>query len=290
MDSSSSMSGKTVLVTGATSGIGEAAALAMAKLGASVVVHGRNAALAESVVSAIKEETSNPSIYYLIADFSKMEEVRHLAAEVKKNFPRLDVLVNNAAAVYAKHILSTDGVEMTFQVDYLSHFLLTNLLLDTLKASAPSRIINVSASQHERGRLDFEDLNMAKKYNGNKSYANAKLAMVMFTYDLAKRLEGTGVTVNAVSPGLVKTNLALDSGGLITFSKKFIDIFGKSPEKGTETIVYLAQSPDVQSISGKYFEDKKVEQTSETSYDASTTARLWKVSEELTSLATRGGA
>ena len=288
MESSSPMSGKTVLITGATSGMGHATAMALARLGAAIIVHGRSEAKAKTVVDAIKEETGNPTIYYLLADFSKLEDVRHMAAEVKKNFQHLDVLVNNAGGVFAKHTLSPDGIEMTFQVNYLSHFLLTNLLLDLLRSSAPSRIISISSGLHERGRIDFEDPNMNRKYNGNKSYANSKLAQVMFTYDLAKRLEGTGVTVNAVNPGLVKTHLAYDSGGLMSFSKKFVDLFGKSAEKGADTAVYLATSADVQSLSGKYFEDKKPEQTSEISYDSSTAARLWRISQELTGLVSKG--
>ena len=280
----SSMNGKTVLVTGATSGMGMVIALALAENGAAVIVHGRNAKKAEDAVKEIKEKTGNPSIYFLVADFSKLEDVRKLAADVKKNFERLDVLINNAGAVFGKRTISADGHELTFQVNYLCHFLLTNLLLDLLKKSAPSRVVNISSGLHERGRIDFEDLNMNKKYNPNKAYANSKLANVLFTYELAKRLEGTGITVNVSNPGMAKTHLGYDSGGLTSFSKKFIDLFGKSAEKGAETTIFLATSPEVETISGKYFEDKKVEQTSEITYDSSTAAKLWKVSMELTGL------
>jgi NAD(P)-dependent dehydrogenase (short-subunit alcohol dehydrogenase family) len=196
----------------------------------------------------------------------------------------LDVLVNNVGAVFSKRQESVDGIELTLQVNYLGHFLLTNLLLDMLKASAPSRIVNISSGVHERGRIDFEDLQMNRKFSGQKAYASSKLAQVLFTYELAKRLEGSAVTCNASNPGLAKTHLGYDAGLLTSLSKRFVDIFGKSAEKAAETTIYLATSPEVERVSGKYFEEKQEAESSEMSYNTSAAQRLWDASLRLTKL------
>ena len=281
----STMVGKVALVTGATSGMGEATAMALARYGATVVVHGRDAKKAEKVASSIKEETNNPGVYYIIADLGRLEDVRALAAHFRNEFHRLDVLVNNAGAVFGKRTESADGLEMTFQVNYLSHFLLTNLLLDMLKENAPSRVVNVSSALHERGRIDFEDLQMTRKYTAQKAHASSKLAQVLFTYELARRMDGTGVASNAANPGMAKTHLGYDAGLLTSLSKRMTDIFGKSAEKGAETTIYLAASDEVEGISGKYFEDMKQEESSEMSYNMGTAKRLWETSLELCGLA-----
>lgn len=276
--------GKVALVTGATSGMGEATAMALARYGATVVIHGRDVKKAEEAVDAIKEATNNPGVYYLVADMGRLEDVRGLAANFRKDFHRLDILVNNAGAVFGKRTESMDGLEMTFQVNYLSHFLLTNLLLDMLKEHAPSRVVNVSAAQHERGRIDFEDLQMARKYTAQKAYASSKLAQVLFTYEMARRLDGTEVTSNASNPGIAKTHLGYDAGLLTSLSKRMTDLFGKSAEKGAETTIYLAASKDVEGVSGRYFEDMKEEESSEMSYSTDTAKRLWDLSLELCGL------
>jgi len=278
------MVGKVVLITGATSGMGKATARALATYGATVVIHGRDEEKAKETVEAIKEETKNPAIYYLIKDFEKLGDVRLLASEFQRQFHRLDVLVNNVGAVFSKRQESVDGIELTLQVNYLGHFLLTNLLLDMLKASAPSRIVNISSGVHERGRIDFEDLQMNRKYSGQKAYASSKLAQVLFTYELAKRLEGSAVTCNASNPGLAKTHLGYDAGLLTSLSKRFVDIFGKSAEKAAETTIYLATSPEVERVSGKYFEEKQEAESSEMSYNTSAAQRLWDASLRLTKL------
>ena len=279
------MVGKVVLITGGTSGMGKATARALAFYGASVVIHGRDEEKAKEAVEEIKEETKNPAVYFLLADFERMSEVRGLADEFRKQFHRLDVLVNNVGAVFGKRQESVDGLELTMQVNYLDHFLLTNLLLDMLKQSAPSRIVNVSSGVHERGHIDFEDLLMTKKYSGQKAYSSSKLAQVLFTYEMAKRLEGSGVTCNASNPGLAKTHLGYDAGLLTSLSKRFVDLFGKSAEKAAETTIYLASSSDVERISGKYFEEKQEAESSETSYNTSAAQKLWDLSMRLTKLA-----
>lgn len=278
------MVGKVVLITGATSGMGKATARALATYGATVVVHGRDEEKAKETVEAIKEETKNPAIYYIVKDFEKLGDVRLLASEFQRQFHRLDVLVNNVGAVFSKRQESVDGVELTLQVNYLGHFLLTNLLLDMLKASAPSRIVNISSGLHERGRIDFEDLQMNRKYSGQKAYASSKLAQVLFTYELAKRLDGSAVTCNASNPGLAKTHLGYDAGLLTSLSKRFVDIFGKSAEKAAETTIYLATSPEVERVSGKYFEEKQEAESSEMSYNTSAAQRLWDASLRLSKL------
>lgn len=279
------MVGKVVLITGATSGMGKVTAHALATYGATVVIHGRDEEKAKETVEEIKEETKNPAIYYLLADFEKLDEVRKMAGEFGKQFHRLDVLINNAGAVFSKRQESADGNELTLQVNYLSHFLLTNLLLDMLKTSAPARIVNVSSGVHERGHIDFEDLQMTRKYSGQKAYASSKLALVLFTYELARRLEGSGVTCNASNPGLAKTHLGYDAGLLTSLSKRFVDIFGKSAEKSAETTIYVATSPEMERVSGKYLEEKEETESSETSYNAGAAKRLWDVSLKLTKLA-----
>lgn len=278
------MVGKVVLITGATSGIGKATATALAAYGASVVVHGRDEDKAKETVEQIREETKNPAVYYILADFERLDEVKSLANEFRRQFHRLDVLVNNVGAVFGKRQESVDGIELTLQVDYLSHFLVTVLLLDMLKASAPSRIVNVSSGVHERGHIDLEDLQMTRKYSGQKAYASSKLAQVLFTYELARRLEGSGVTCNASNPGLAKTHLGYDAGLLTSLSKRFVDLFGKSAEKAAETTIYLATSPELERVTGKYFEDKQEVESSEMSYNTSAAKRLWEISLRMTKM------
>jgi NAD(P)-dependent dehydrogenase (short-subunit alcohol dehydrogenase family) len=282
----STMVGKVVLVTGATSGMGKVTARVLATYGATVVIHGRDEEKAKETVEEIKEETKNPAVYYLLADFEKLDDVRIMADEFRSRFHRLDVLINNAGAVFSKRQESLDSIELTLQVNYLSHFLLTNLLLDMLKASAPSRIVNVSSGVHERGHIDFEDLQMTRKYSGQKAYASSKLALVLFTYELARMLEGSGVTCNASNPGLAKTHLGYDAGLLTSLSKRFVDIFGKSAEKSAETTIFIASSPELSKVSGRYFEEKEEVESSEMSYNTSAAKKLWDISLRLTKLVT----
>ncbi len=275
------MKGKVCLITGGTSGIGFATVRALAVQGMAVVLVGRNQERSRVVVNQIKSDAGNVDLDFLIADLSSLAQVRQLASDFRHRYPRLDVLVNNAGVTMFRYQETTDGLEMTFEVNYLSHFLLTNLLLDLLKMSSPSRIINVSSAMHAGADIDFEDLNRRRKYSALRAYGQSKLANLLFTYELARRLKGSGVTVNAVHPGLVRTNLGKGSRSFFAVVWRMIDSLGRSPEKGAETIVYLATSPKVENVTGKYFSNLKPTTSSEKSYDEHTAKNLWEISEKL---------
>ena len=276
------MAGKVCLVTGATSGIGEETALGLARLGATVVVAGRSAARCAATVDRIGRQTGNSSVEFLLADLSSQKEVHNLAAEFKSRHDRLDVLVNNAGAIVLSRRKSVDGLELTFALNHLSYFVLTDLLLDVLVSSAPARIVNVSSSSHRRTQINFDDLQKQRRYTGFRAYAQSKLANVLFTYELARRLEGTGVTANALHPGLVATNFLTNNGRLGHFLAFFMRIRGISSAKGARTSIYLASSAEVEGVSGLYFEKEKAVQSAAASYDQAAAARLWKISAELT--------
>lgn len=281
------MNGKVILVTGATSGIGKIAALELAKKGATVVIVGRDPAKTQATVGEIKNQTRNASADGLVAELSSMAEVRGLAVEFRKRYSRLGVLINNAGNIFARRQVSADGYELTFAVNHLSHFLLTNLLLDVLGASAPSRIINVSSRSHEGSTIDFDDLQSQRNYGigGGRAYSRSKLANIMFTYELARRLEGTGVTANALHPGTVATHFGESNGGLMGVAMKVFHRFAITPEAGADTIVYLASSPEVEGNTGLYWEKRRPVQSSQASYDESAQKRLWDASALLTGLA-----
>src|SRR6266849_3619078 len=279
-----SMKNKVVLVTGANSGIGRAASLSLAKIGATVVMVARGKERGEAARSEIVRESRNGSVDLLLADLSSLESVRQLATEFQKQYPKLHVLINNAGLFNQRRRVTVDGYENTFATNYLASFLLTNLQLDLLKASAPSRIINVSSVGHYNGHINFEDLNLEKEYGGWKAYGQSKLALVLFTHELAKKLQGSGVTVNAVHPGTVATNIWTRPFGPAGFITALPKLFMASPEKGAETIVYLASSPDAESLSGEYLEKLKVKKSSDESYDEHVAQRLWDVSTKLTNL------
>ena len=278
------MKDKVVMITGANSGIGKASSLALAKMGATVVMVARNKERGEAAKAEIVKESQNNSIDLFLADLSSLESVRQLATEFQKNYSKLHVLINNAGLFNRRRRVTTDGYENTFATNYLSPFLLTNLQLDLLKAGAPSRIINVSSVGHYNGHINFDDLNLEKEYGGWKAYGQSKLALVLFTHELAKKLQGTGVTVNAVHPGTVATNIWTRPFGPAGFITVLPKLFMASPEKGAQTIVYLASSPDAQSFSGEYLEKLKVKRSSEESYNEEIAQRLWDVSAELTHL------
>ncbi len=278
------MKDKVVMVTGANSGIGRAASLALAKMGATVVMVARNAERGEAARSKIITKSENNSIDLLLADLSSLGSVRQLATEFQQKYSRLDVLINNAGLFNQRRHVTTDGYENTFATNYLAPFLLTNLQLDLLKESAPSRIINVSSVGHYNGHVNFDDLNLEKKYGGWKAYGQSKLALVLFTHELAKKLQGTGVTVNAVHPGTVATNIWTRPLGPVGFIMALPKLFMTSPEQGAETIVYLASSPDARGLNGEYLEKLKVKKSSDESYDEEIAQRLWDVSAKLTGL------
>lgn len=280
------MKGKVCLVTGATAGIGEAAAYLLAQHGATIVGIGRNPTKNETSTAKIKAETGNPNVEYLLADLSSQQDIRAVAQQFRARYDRLDVLINNAGATFARRQQSADGIEMTFALNHLGYFLLTNLLCDLLEKSAPARIINVSSSMHKLGKLDFQDMPLDKGYTGAKAYQRSKLANIAFTYELARRTASQSVTVNAMNPGLVATNVGKAAGGISEIIKGLVDrIAAKSPEEGAQTIIYLATSPEVTGVTGKYFVKGKSIPSSKLSYDLTLCRQLWEVSERLTGLA-----
>lgn len=277
------MSGKTVLITGGTGGIGKAAAIGLASLGARVGITGRDRVRAEAAAAEITLESGNPAVDIFVADMSSQAEVRRLAGEVLAAYPRLDVLLNNVGGFWNHRHVTADGLEHTFALNHLAPFLLTSLLLERLKASAPARIVTVSSGAQSMGKIDFDDLMGAQKYSGSRAYNQSKLANVMFTYELAKRLEGTGVTATALHPGLTSTAFSAEDpalGWLVTFLRPFM----KSPKRGAETPVYLASSTDAEGVTGQFFANRKAKKSHESSYDSATTARLWQVSADLVGL------
>jgi retinol dehydrogenase 14 len=276
------MTGKTVVVTGGTGGIGRAAAVRLSAMGARVGITGRDPARAEAAAAAIVRESGNRAVDIFVADLSSQAEVRRLAAEVMSAYPRLDVLVNNVGGFWAHRHVTADGLEHTFALNHLAPFLLTSLLLERLKASAPARIVNVSSGAQSMGRIDFDDLMGERSYSGQRAYNQSKLANVMFTYELARRMEGTGVTATALHPGMTSTgfgseDMARGWGPLIAVMRLFM----KKPAQGAATSVYLASSPAAEGLTGQYFANSKPRSSHEQSYDPAITARLWSVSANL---------
>ncbi len=278
------MQNKNILITGASAGIGLETAKFLAKKGANIYIVARTIEKAKSAVEEIKKHSGNNNIYFFTADLSSQKEVRRLAEEVKAKLTKLDVLINNAGAAFQHFQLSADNIEMSLATNHLSYFLLTNLLLDLMKKSAPARIVIVSSDSHYRGKIDFDDLYMTKDYDGLKAYERSKLGNVLFTLELAERLNGSGVTINALHPGRVKTDIGFKNTGLLykigwTIVKLFLSV---SVEKGAETSIYLAHSEDVKNVSGKYFTDCKQKWHSRYSQTPGMKEKLWEISEKLT--------
>jgi retinol dehydrogenase-14 len=278
------MGGKTVLITGGTSGIGKATAVAVAAMGADVVVVGRNPERGEAAVEEIRAQSHSEAVELILADLSVQSEVRRLADEFQERHDRLDVLANNAGLVQSKRTETEDSIETTLAINHLAPFLLTNLLLERLEESAPSRVITVSSEAQRWGNMDFEDIQSTRKYRGFPVYGMTKLANIMFTYELAERLKGTGVTANCLHPGPVSTNFGKNNGGPMALFFRLGKPFMRSPEQGADTLIWLAVSPDVEGVSGKYFSDRKELEAKEIAYDEGARSRLWEVSEDLTGL------
>lgn len=278
------MDGKTCVVTGATSGIGRVTARALAEKGATLVVVGRNEEKCRHTVREIREATGNKDVEYLLADLSIQQQVRQLAEQIRVRYDSLDVLVNNAGAIFTSRQETDDGLEKTFALNHLSYFYLSNLLIDKLKECAPSRIVNVASGAHRGHQIDFDDLARQQGYRSQQVYGESKLANILFTYELARRLEGSGVTVNALHPGFVASNFGTNNGPLVTWFMKFLHLFGRSPEEGAETVIYLASSPEVEAVSGKYYMDKEPVKSSPESYDRESALKLWEISMEITGL------
>ncbi len=284
MERSGGMDNKTVLITGGTSGIGKATAVALAAMGARVVVTGRNAERGKAAVEEIKKASGNESVELMLADLSVQAEVRRLAEEFLESHDRLDVLVNNAGIVASKRTETPDGLETTFATNHLAPFLLTNLLLDKLKESAPARIVTVSSEAQRWGKMDLEDLQSKRKYGGMAVYGMTKLANAMFTRSLASRLTGTGVTANCMHPGAVNTNFGGKNTGPLTLLFRVFKPFMRSPEQGAETLIWLASDPAVEGVTGKYFADRKEISPSKLANDPVALEKLWTQSAELTNL------
>jgi NAD(P)-dependent dehydrogenase (short-subunit alcohol dehydrogenase family) len=280
-----SMAGKTVIVTGGNSGIGFATAEALASAGATTVVTARDEAKGTAAVRDIVARSGNPEVSLVTFDLGSLASVRQGAATLLERCGRIDVLINNAGLVLSDRHESLDGYEMTFAVNHLGPFLLTSLLLDRVTASAPARIVNVASSAHNQARkgMPFDDLQSTKRYRAMRVYGESKLANILFTKELARRLEGTGVTVNAVHPGTVATGYGRDGDtrGVFAFGLKIIKPFVLSPEKGARTSVYVASSPEVDGVTGQYFAKCRLTTPTKAAQDAAAATRLWDVSEEL---------
>lgn len=279
-----SLGGKTCVVTGANRGIGRATAQGLAALGARVVLVARDAAAGEAAAAEIRRATGNSAVELATADLASQASIRRLAADLLARCPRLDVLVNNAGLVTRSRTLTVDGIETVFAVNHLAYFLLTNLLLDRLKASAPARIVNVASDAHQGHRLDFDDLQLKRGWRRVKAYSLSKLANVMFTYELARRLDGSGVTANCLNPGVIATKLLLDYLPLPSITQPVTTAFAGTPEQGAETPLYLAASPDVEGVTGEYFARRKPRKSTAFSYDTSAARQLWDESTRLTGL------
>ncbi|MCH8901307.1 MAG: SDR family oxidoreductase [Chloroflexi bacterium] len=281
------MKGRTCLITGASGGIGKETAVALAKLGATVVMVSRDSERGKAALADVRRRSGGSNnVHLMLADLASLQAVRSLASEFQQGHQQLHVLVNNAGALNSKLSLTKDGFETTFGVNHLAHFLLTSLLLDLLKASAPARIVNVSSSAHTRGAIDFDGLRGERKYAGIAAYSQSKLANVLFSNELARRLEGTGVTANSLHPGVIRSGFGHNNSGiwgaLFRVFHAVARPFLLTPEQGAQTSIYLASSPDVEGVTGEYFAKSKQTQSSDRSHDTDLAQRLWQVSEELT--------
>src|SRR5437867_7843533 len=275
------MADRVFVVTGANSGIGKATASGLARLCGTVVMACRNASRGEAARRDIIRDSGNSRVSLEVVDLAIEASIRSFAEAFKRTHPRLDVLINNAGVYTSHRDITTDGLERQFEVNYLSGFLLAHLLLDLLKKSSPSRIVNVSSSAHMGGTIRFDDLQGERRYGGFRAYNQYKLAQILFTQELARRLEGTGVTVNACHPGVIRTNLGMGGSSVVV---RFVKMFLKSPEKGAETPIYRATSPEVEGISGKYFVRNQMLAPSARAQDPAVARRLFEVSMELAHL------
>jgi retinol dehydrogenase 14 len=276
------MAGKVVLITGGTGGIGKATAIGLATLGARVGITGRDLARAEQAAADIRATSGNTAVDAFAADLTSQAEVRRLATAVLDAYPRLDVLVNNVGGFWAHRHPTADGLERTFALNHLAPFLLTTLLLNRLKASAPARVVTVSSGAQSMGRIDFDDLQGARNYSGQRAYNQSKLANVMFSNELARRLKGAGVTANSVHPGVVRTNFgAEDQAWFFTVISRVVRPLLKTPAQGAQTPIYLASSPDMDGITGQFFANRKPKTANKLAYNTDMATRLWQVSAEL---------
>ncbi len=278
------MKNKICMVTGATAGIGYVTALELARQEAEVILVGRNPIRIQQSVEKIRQVISGAKISFLLADLSSQTQIHQLAEVFKTEYIRLDVLVNNAGGYFLKRQLSVDGIEMTFALNHLSYYLLTHLLMDCLEASKAARVVNVSSNAHKKQLLNFEDLQSVQRYNGLKAYGRSKLANILFTYELDRRLEATAIKVNALHPGLVSTNIGNNNGWLVSKIWSYITRNGLTPEEGARTNIFLASAPEVEGVTGKYFVREKDVPSSDASYDLESARHLWEISKQMVTL------
>jgi retinol dehydrogenase-14 len=280
------MIGKTVLITGATSGIGRATALGLAKMGADLAIIGRDRVRTEDAAREIRA-SGGGRVDLFIADLSSQSEVRKLAEELLQSLARIHALINNAGGYFDTRHVTVDGLERTFALNHLAPFLLTSLLLEKLKQSASARVVTVSSNAHATGRIDFSDLQGERSYSGARAYSQSKLANVLFSYELARRLKGTSVTANALHPGVVSTSFgAEDPATVQRIFIPFLRRFMKSPAHGAATSIHLASAPELEQVTGRYFANSHPKKSSGQSYDKATAARLWQLSADLVGLTT----
>ena len=277
------MNGKVCLVTGATDGIGKVSARVLAEKGAKVIIVGRNPEKSTTVLAELKSSSGNKNIDLLMADLAVMQEVRDLAEQVISHYDRLDILLNNAGGYFAKHELTSDGLERTFALNHMSYFLLTNKLMELLKSSAPARIVNVSSDAHYGIDMEFENLNGEQEYKAWKAYQKSKLANVLFTYELLKKVPAD-ITVNCLHPGFVATNFGHNNGGFFGPVLKIAQrISAIDPEEGAKTSIFLCSAPEVKGVSGKYFYKCQPKTSSRESRNMDTGKRLWQISSDIAS-------
>lgn len=276
------MKDKNVLITGGNSGIGLEAAVSIAGKGANVWIVSRDERRGQEAVDTIRSRSSNSHVELLVGDLSSQKVIRDLAATVATDIPRLDVLVNNAGLTIGERILTVDGFETTFAVNHLGYFLLTGLLMDTLRSSAPSRIVSVASQAHARGTMHWDNLQGENGYSGWDSYCQSKLANILFTFELARRIDGSGVTANCLHPGVVATNFAKKGPAIIRWVFKLLRPALTSPADGAKTTIYLATSSEVEGVSGKYFDKCREAKTTDEARSIEAAQRLWKLSEEMT--------
>ena len=277
------MQGKTVVITGATSGIGEVAAERLAAMGATILFIARDRARAEATLQRLAAKSPAPHRFYE-ADLSRLAEMKRVGGQIAADSPRVDVLINNAGAMFSSRRVTADGLEMTFALNHMSYFVLTAALLERLKASAPARIVSTASAAHQGAKLDFDDLQGENNYSGFRAYGRSKLCNILFTRELARRLQGTGVTANCLHPGFVATRFGDESGGVIGRLFPFFKLLGRSAEKGADTIFYLASSPEVASDNGFYFFDRRKTTPTAAARDDAAARQLWAASERLANL------
>ncbi len=275
------MKGKTIVATGATSGIGEVAVLALAGLGARIVFIARDEARAKATMQKLEAKAPGLGHRVHLADLSSMAETRKVGEAIAASEPRIDVLINNAGALFSQRQVTPEGLELTFALNHMAYFVLTEALRDRLVASAPARIVSTSSAAHQGMKLDFSDLQGAKSYNGLRTYGRSKLANILFTRELARRLAGTEVTANCLHPGAVATRFGESSGGFVGLLIGILRRFFISPEAGADTIVTLASSPEAEQTTGEYFVKRKVTQPSAAARDDAAAKKLWEASEKL---------